>query len=332
MKILVIRLSSLGDVICTTPLFTWLRKQHPGAGITFATGLEYAPLFSDDARIARVVGLSGSMDSQLDGTEWDLVVDLQNNGRSRSLLGRVKSAGRAGKFDKMHGARCALLCLRLNLYRGGQSVALRAIRAAGGIVADREIPPVCMHFRAGACAEMHGRFVRLTGGIVRPAIALFPFSVWKNKEWPAEGYVSVGRYFLTKGWDVALFGGPAEAGRAEKMAFAIGERCVSLAGKLSLSECGCLLSSFRLALGGDTGLSHLARACGVRTGVIFGPTVREFGFFPYGSPPFRVFEERIRCRPCHAHGGNFCLRMTRRCLTAVTEKRVITGLEELSQQ
>jgi heptosyltransferase-2 len=84
-----------------------------------------------------------------------------------------------------------------------------------------------------------------------------------------------------------------------------------------------------LALGNDTGLVHLARACGVKTGVIFGPTARQFGFYPYGEPPFAVFEQNLACRPCHAHGGNVCLRLNRACTRSIGFKQVIRGLEEL---
>ena len=109
----------------------------------------------------------------------------------------------------------------------------------------------------------------------------------------------------------------------------IGGTCAALAGELSLHDCGSLLTGFSLALGNDTGLSHLARATGVKTGVFFGPTTRHFGFYPYGDPPFKVFEEKLLCRPCHAHGGNRCIRLSRRCLHHIEPAAVIDGLEKL---
>ena len=58
MKILVIRLSSMGDVILTAPLLSWLKKKHPAAEITLVTGQEYAQLFRDDPHLAAVIGIS----------------------------------------------------------------------------------------------------------------------------------------------------------------------------------------------------------------------------------------------------------------------------------
>ena len=138
------------------------------------------------------------------------------------------------------------------------------------------------------------------------------------------------RHFQKQGWIAVIFGGPDDAVRAGSMQQRIGNSCIALAGKPSLYENGCLLGGFSLALGNDTGLSHLARACGVRTGFLYGPTTRHFGFYPYGDPPFLVFETPLFCRPCHAHGGNVCLRLTHRCLRRIGPDTVIKGLEELA--
>lgn len=338
MKILVIRFSSMGDVILTTPLFSFLKKHYPDrASITFITGSEYAGLFADDPRLSETAGLdasAGEMPPHLLSTVWDMVVDCQNNGRSRALAGSVQTAS-LGFFDKRHWQRFMLLFLRCNRYDPVRHVAARYIQAAGG---DRipapdgaAIEPLGLFFREDSRARMgqmiRGRF----GGSDRPLLSLLPFSAWENKEWPSEYFVNVGRHFLTRGWNVAIVGGPTDTKRAEQMKERIGDRCQALAGDLSLYECGCLFSGCTsLALGNDTGLSHLARACGVKTGILYGPTTSHFGFYPYGEPPFRVFEERLICRPCHAHGGNICLRwFSRRCLRQLTTARVISGLEDL---
>jgi ADP-heptose:LPS heptosyltransferase len=57
MKILVLRLSSMGDCILAAPLFSFLHARRPGASITFVTGAEYQGLFSDDPRLSAVVGI-----------------------------------------------------------------------------------------------------------------------------------------------------------------------------------------------------------------------------------------------------------------------------------
>jgi ADP-heptose:LPS heptosyltransferase len=235
-----------------------------------------------------------------------------------------------GTFDKLHIQRLVLLLFRWSLYGADQNVVIRYIKAAGGTVAIKDLEPPRIFFNEESKKRARAILSRKSDGTKRPLIALFPFSAWKNKEWPAENYIAVGRHFLSKDRDVVIMGGPSDKAAAHKLRDQIGGRCISLAGSLTLNECGAFLTEFSLALGNDTGLSHLARACGVKTGIIFGPTTRHFGFYPYGEPAFKIFEEPLFCRPCHAHGGNRCIRFSRPCMRRIGVERVIEGLEELS--
>jgi heptosyltransferase-2 len=163
-----------------------------------------------------------------------------------------------------------------------------------------------------------------------PVLALLPFSVWRNKRWPVERYRRVGERFIAKGWHVAILGSPDEKAEAEQLQKRLGPASLSCAGRLPLVESACVVSMCSLAVGNDTGLAHLARALSVKTGVVYGSTTRHFGFFPSGKPAFRVFESRRLCRPCHAHGGNLCVRLSRPCLADVGVDAVVEGLEELA--
>jgi heptosyltransferase-2 len=338
MNILVVRFSSMGDVICVTPLFSFLKKKYPSASITFVTDKAYSGLFADDPRLSQVIGIDKQQSSRAPVVSkggWDLVVDVQNNARSRRMLAHTKGVAMVGSFDKLHVQRFILLFLRWSVYRPRQNVVTRYIRAAGGVVSIEELDDVRLFFseeaKKNALAIVRGK----TNGPVKPLIALFPFSAWKNKEWPLAGYAGVGRHFISRGWNVVIMGGKSDMGRANELRDMVGGPCLSLAGSLSLYECGSLLTGFSLAFGNDTGLSHLARASGVKTGIIFGPTTRHFGFYPYGGPAFKIFDvgvgrdPPIVCRPCHAHGGNICIRMTHACMRRITVDRVIAGLEEL---
>ena len=333
MKLLVLRLSSMGDVVLASAFFSFIKKRWPAAEVTFVTDSAYAGLWSDDPRLSAVTGINGqdkALPEALMAQEWDLVVDLQNSRRSRRLCAQVRTKSRSGLFDKQHLQRFLLLVFRMNFYDSARHVAARYIEAAGGDPHAEGPPAPELFFKKENCARIHAEMSTRFGLDKGPCLALFPFSAWKNKEWPADCFGSVGRYFCAKGWNVAIIGGPQDAVRAGALRQRIGARCVQLAGALSLYEYGCLLKSFDLALGSDTGLAHLARACGVRTGILYGPTTRHFGFYPYDAPPFMIFENRFLCRPCHAHGGNVCLRPGRPCMKTIGAARVIAGLEELS--
>jgi ADP-heptose:LPS heptosyltransferase len=254
-----------------------------------------------------------------------MIIDLQNNRTSRRQANRLRFTTIC-RFDKLHTKRNMLLFLRCNLYPDKVSVPLRYITTLGekqssdGL--NYRIPFV------NSTDPLYSQKIQY-GEINRPVIAFFPFSTWKNKEWAVDDFVSVGRFFLIKGWNVVIMGGKVDRNRAAQLRENIGDRCISLAGELDLYECGCVLKHCKLALGVDTGLSHLARACGVKCGFIFGPTTYHFGFQPVGDPDCKIFQSNHICRPCHAHGGNFCIRIDHICMKSICPDEVIRGLLEL---
>jgi heptosyltransferase-2 len=336
MEILVIRFTSMGDVILATTVFSYLKRAYPDCRIHFLTDAGYAELFKDDPRLETVEGVDKTLGiascRRLFDTRWDRVIDLQNNRRSRFFKKKLTNASLSGTFQKQHRNRMLLLLARLDRYDPGDHVARRYLAAAGGIEKDQSTPIPPLRIIVSDNESKRVQATVFSGHVIRPLIALFPFSAWKNKEWMRQNFIVVGRYFLTKGWNVAVLGGPEDERGAIDMQREIGSRCKALAGSLSLYECACLLKGSSLALGNDTGLSHLARACGVKTGMIFGPTTRQFGFFPFGDPPYKVFQTDCFCRPCHPHGGNICVLRSRPCLRRITPETVIRGLESLHSE
>ncbi len=336
MNILVIRFTSMGDVICVTSLFEYLHQKFPDSKVFFLTDAKYAELFKDDPRIFQVIGQEKNKESQavlqLINVQWDNVVDLQNNRRSirvrKKLLQGRAFRGTIGVFKKSYLQRQLLLFARLNFYDPFDTVPRRYIEAGTGLrIMPGEIPALKVVIAVKNCKTIYDSF--FSNGVIRPVIALIPFSSWKNKEWPRHYFLYVGRYFLSKGWHVVILGGPDDRIAAQELKKAIGPRCSALAGQISLYQSACVLKRCSLAFGNDTGLSHLARACGVKTGIVFGSTTFHFGFFPFASPSYRVFQTEIFCRPCHPHGGNFCFFGPRPCLKRIKPDMIIRGLEEL---
>jgi|WetSurMetagenome_2_1015567.scaffolds.fasta_scaffold08805_7 heptosyltransferase II len=324
----------MGDVIIATSLFSYLKNVVSASNIHFLTDANYAGLFKNDPRLEAVVGAEKKLGPKTLGPvfdiHWDMVIDLQNNQRSRRVRKRLGETAKFGFFKKNHGERLLLLWARLNTYAPDDSVAKRYIKAAGFEKdGSFNVPPLRIYVDDEESKRICESL--LNGAALRPLIALMPFSTWKNKEWGRDAFSVVGRHFMDKGWDIAILGGPDDRQQALDLQKSIGPRCLALAGQLSLYQCACLLRRCSLALGNDTGLSHLARACGVKTGLIYGSTSSHFGFFPFGDPPFKIFQANIFCRPCHPHGGNFCFLGDRPCLKRIKPESVIQGLEELRE-
>ncbi|MBD3346288.1 MAG: hypothetical protein GF401_14630 [Chitinivibrionales bacterium] len=331
MNILVIRFSSMGDVILTAPVFTLLRSRYPGATIILLTRHEYGDIFRDDPRINRILSpKKGEWPSELSDIVWDKIIDLQANSSSRRVIRKLNTNSPVARFRKLHFERLLLLLLRIDCYKPEENVVYRYAKAAG--YSEKEhgaLPLVEIRVSHSGTGIKNKTAEIMNQG--KPILALMPFSAWKNKEWPITYYAETGRYFISRGWNIAILGGPEEREKGISLKNMLGPAAFSFAGELSIGGSAELLARCSLALGNDTGLSHLARASGVETGIIYGATTRHFGFFPYGKPPYAIFEEKIWCRPCHPHGGNICLRYNKRsCLFRIKPDVVVRRLEALA--
>lgn len=133
----------------------------------------------------------------------------------------------------------------------------------------------------------------------RDALALIPGASTRIKQWSPASFAALGRRW---GGPVVVLGGPGEEGLVDGVAAAIpGARGV--AGRGFAAAIGWL-GRCRVAVGGDTGLLHLAAACGARPVGLFGPTHPRDGFFPY--PEGRVVSLALPCRPCTLHRRPDC--------------------------
>lgn len=323
----------MGDVVLASSAVEYLASHYPSATLGLVTSCAYAELFDRDPRLARVYSYDRrapelNCDPPDPVSTWDWVVDLQCNRHSRCLIQRLHGAPSITRFNKLRFRRLLLLFLRLDLYDHRRNVVARYLEAARAAPEERVSPRI---YLAPRYVESARRAIQ-SPGPAPPLLALAPYSAWRNKQWPTEYFAEVGKHFIARQWRVAILGGPEDASVATRLQRQLGEGSVSLAGRASIAESAGALARAELVLANDTGLFHLARALGRRAGVVYGATTSHFGFFPFGPPPYRVFERELPCRPCHPHGGNVCLLRSRPCLRRISPREVIAGLEELHGQ
>ena len=127
-----------------------------------------------------------------------------------------------------------------------------------------------------------------------PYLCLMPGSTWPSKEWPANQYRDLLLKARSEGFQVAVLGSPDERAVCEEVA---GTEGINLCGKTSLAEAAAWLRGAKGAIGNDSGLSHLAAACGTPVLALYGATD------PGGSTPWGPHSEVLRragvpCAPC----------------------------------
>jgi hypothetical protein len=158
--------------------------------------------------------------------------------------------------------------------------------------------------------------------------AMAPGAAHATKRWPDEAWTVLARRVAATGADVALLGGPGDVEHSQTIAERAGVIVASMAGILGLQETGAVIRRAEVLVSGDTGLMHMATGVGTPVVALFGPTVRQFGFFPYNAEHSTVVVLELACRPCSAQGGRACPLGHHRCLRAIAPEDVFERLCE----
>ena len=334
-KILVLRLSSIGDVVLTTPVLRALRRRYPSARIDFLVKSGYAGLLHRNPHLDGVLTLPDSagaadlvrMLGKLRQQRYDLLIDLHRNWRSIFL--RRAGGARAARVYRKHVVRRAFYVAFKRESLGLPSAVDRYFRAVRplGVVDDGRGPKLHL---PDSLRRRTGERLRELGWTGKSAIGLVPGAGYATKRWPAERYGELGRRLAAEfGVPVLVFGGVEDREVATVICRRIGSAAVDLAGRLSLSESAAALDFCDLVIANDTGLMHVANALGKKLVAIFGSTTGGLGFYPRGEK-VRAVEIRLACRPCSHLGRNRCPKGHFRCMQDIPVEEVLRQAEHLS--
>ncbi|PYO81215.1 MAG: hypothetical protein DMD65_13210 [Gemmatimonadetes bacterium] len=332
--VLLVRFSSIGDILLTTPLVRALARRHPEAKLVYVTKRALAPLVSDNPHLADVVTLAPDepvrhLARRLRACGPTHGLDLHGSLRSAALrlLVRCRWAG----YRKRKLARTLLISTKLDTYRGRVPVAERYFEAARGLDTRPDGGPPEFFLGQGA-TERVAQWLAARGladgqgGAGGALAALAPGAAHATKRWPVAYWSALAERLRTAGYRSVVVGGPEDRGLAQQLV--AGGAAASAAGEFSLQETGALLARSRVVVSGDTGVMHMATGVGAPVVALFGPTVEQFGFFPYRAPAV-VLQRQLDCRPCSATGTATCPLGHHRCLADIAPADVVAAVERL---
>jgi lipopolysaccharide heptosyltransferase II len=330
-RILVIRLSAMGDIILATPLIRWIRQGYPEAELDVLVRSEYRSLLDTHPDINQVLtwpvqgGLTDlfALQKRIRRRHYNVLIDLQASGRSR-WLAFMAGAQRIYCYRPKRLRRFLLVCFRLNLFKTPEPVPMRYLAAVEPLHIQDDGSGASL-FPEGSEKNTVQRLIRQ----IRKSrmVVLAPGAAHATKQWPLQYFAEVGRSLQTGGFSIVLIGGETDRSVCGKLSAALDSKPLNLAGKLTLAESAALLQQSRLLVTNDTGVMHMAGAVGTPVVAIFGPTTREMGFFPFRSTSRVIEHEHLNCRPCSFHGTARCPRKHFRCMKEILPDQVMQAVE-----
>jgi heptosyltransferase-1 len=327
-KILILKPSSLGDVVQALPVLRLLKLHWPDSRIYWWVDAALAPLLEHDPDLAGIVRFERRRwrsprfwPEVFDSIRWmraqrfDLVIDLQSLARSGTFAWLANGSVLAGLDDAREGARgyYDIIVSRPGRLSHAVDWYLSLLPVLGVPVHSRFdwLPP-----RAAAADVVRKK--RSGSG---PLIALQPGARWENKRWPAEYFAAVVRKLaaIHPQHTFIVLGGIEDRPLAAEIVASAPGRCLNLAGEATLPEMVEWIRSSDLMISNDTGPMHVAAAVKTPVLAIFGPTEpRRTG--PYGQLD-HVLQTNLYCVPCmSSHCGN-PRRME--CLFAIDPSEVV---------
>ena len=332
-KILVIRLSSLGDIVLLVPELIRLRKAAPDAVIHLLTSERFAELFAENTYLDEVLTLDGSgpgalarIRDRLARERYDAVVDA--HGVLRSLiLCHTLHAPRKVRIGKDEIAKFALIAGKANLYRSVVPQTERYARLFEKLGVPKADLRIDLPLPASATPAAAAAVPPAAPGAPGP-VAFAPGARWETKRWPRESYVELMRLAAGRGYATLLIGGPADAGPNAEIAAQVSPAPLDCTGALSILESAAVLRRCAALVTNDSAPLHLAESVGTPVVAFYGPTVREFGYFPR-LPRSVALETELPCRPCSRNGARRCPYGTKECLAAISPPRAMDALARL---
>ncbi|MFN8355441.1 MAG: glycosyltransferase family 9 protein [Spirosomataceae bacterium] len=307
-KILILRFSSIGDIVLTTPVVRCIKTQWPEAEVHFVTKPAFRSLVEHNPYIDKYFLLTHGLNElirQLKTEQYDYVVDLHHN--LRTTLIKIQLGVKSFSFDKLNWQKWLLVNWHINRLPPVHIVEryLKTVEALG-IQNDQQgldyfIPPQD-EVSLASLPQSH------QAGYVAFAIG----GQHETKKLPLSRMIDLCRHIQQP---IVLLGGKEDAENGEEIKQSIdNQHIVNACGKFNLNQSASLLRQATVVYTHDTGLMHIAAAFKKKIISIWGNTVPEFGMYPYRTEFVAWQVANLPCRPCSKIGYQRCPKGHFKCM------------------
>ncbi|WDF80135.1 glycosyltransferase family 9 protein [Mucilaginibacter sp. KACC 22773] len=316
MKILVIRFSSMGDIIYTTPIVRCIKKQVPDAEVHFLTKPAFKYIYDNNPYVDKLLLLKPSLSDTINdikAEKYDHIVDLHNN--LRTAIIKLRTGIKATTYKKQPIRKWLSLKFKLKLIAPTHLVD-RYLEAAKPLGVTNDAQPIDYYVKAE-----HQLSKLLPPSHQNGYIAFVIGATHFTKRMPNEKIISICSQLKLP---VVLLGGNDVKANGDIVAAAIGTHIYNACGVTTLDESVYLVSKAESIIGFDTGLTHIAEAFNKPIVSVWGGTVPELlGVQPYMVKDVLVAAIDLDCRPCSKFGLEKCPLGHFKCMNDMPEDSII---------
>ena len=320
-KLLILRFSSIGDIVLTSPLLRVIKEQIPDIELHYLTKKNFHNTLIANPHIDKIHLLEDHLPDtikKLKAENFDYLIDLHKN--LRSLRVKIALHKPSTSFDKINIAKFLMTKLKINQLPNTHIVE-RYFEALNSLHLKNDqkgleyyIPQV----EEISISELYPNipddyYVWVIGG------------QHNTKIFPKEKMVNILR--LTKK-TFLLLGGPADKEMGDFIQGKCGENIINTAGKFSLNQSASILKQSKKVFTNDTGLMHIAAAFQKEIISFWGNTIPQFGMYPYKTKHIILEVKDLNCRPCSKIGYKKCPKAHFRCMMDISEEEVLHLIEE----
>lgn len=331
MKFLIIRLSSIGDIVLTTPVIRCLKKQVPDAEIHFLTKETFKCIVEPNPYIDKVITLGISRDimlHELVSENYDCIIDLHNNLRTWQVK---KHLGKKSfSFSKLNVQKWIFTNLKWDVMPGVHIVD-RYLKTVSSFNVKNDGDGLDYFLAEGDQLSRNDIPDSHLAGYIGIVIG----AAHNTKKMPAEKL----RELCEKiNYPVILLGGKEDKEAGDFLASVDDIKVYNACGKCNINESADLVRCSRLIISHDTGLMHIAAAFKKPLISIWGNTVPSFGMYPYygdnflkkcSKKPFEIVEvNNLSCRPCSKIGYKTCPKGHFKCMKQISVDEILYKVKE----
>ena len=320
-KILIIRFSSIGDIVLTTPVVRCLKKQIPGVEIHFLTKHQYVSLLAGNPYIDKIIPLNEHLKEVLPVLKiekYDYIIDLHKN--LRTLLVKLYLFNTPNKsFQKLNIQKWWLVNFKINKLPKIHIVD-RYLETAKCLGIKNDFEGLDYFISKEDIVQISTLPLAHQNGY----IALVIGSLHYTKQLQEDKLISLCRKICKP---IILLGGKGDYEKGEMIRTAIGENIFNACGIFNINQSASLIKMSEKVITSDTGLMHIAAAFRKEIISVWGNTVPAFGMYPY-LPKGEEFKSKIfeitglSCRPCSKLGFGKCPKGHFKCMNLMDENAI----------